>query len=368
MKRLRPALLLPLLAATVLRADHIEFKNGGKIEGVIVGETATAVTIKTGPGTATFKKAQLRSIFRDQAANQELQRAWQSEHFANPEFLPASLRPLAERYGDLCAKHAAARQAQRQQQQQREEAVRVEADLQRTKAAQLAAAAQLQRTRPEGNLAAYNGLVRDNNEAVTRYTLLLNRRQQLEALDATNRAVSSAYFSALAAFRNDFEPARARPATNEAARVFFERAAAQLAAMASGLEETRLPLTDAARGHAVVHARVNDRSEARLLVDTGASIVSLSAEAATRMKVAWDPERKSRARLADGSEIDVYPTTLASLSVAGSRLTSVPAIVIPEPPGDGVDGLLGMSFLREFDLQFDAARGQIVLRRLPPGK
>lgn len=366
MKRLLPC--LAGLLALSLRADFIEFRNGGKIEGVIVGETDTDVTIKTGPGSATFKKAQLRSIFRDNAANAVMLRTWQNEHFANPEFVPPALQGLAEQFRELTTKQSAALSAQRLLQQQRQEASGREAELERIKTQQIAIAARLAAPDAKKNAAEYNRLVGANNDLVARYTLVAGRRERLAALDETNRAAIASYLTALGRFRAACDEARARRPADEASRVFLAGADERLAAMTSTLEETRIPLADTPGGHAIVSARINNRGEARLLVDTGASVVSLSGAAAARLGLTWSDKSTAKVRLADGTQIEVHPVLIDTMTVAGSRLDAVRAIVIPDAPAEDVDGLLGMSFLREFDVQIDTARHQIVLRRLPPAK
>jgi predicted aspartyl protease len=83
------------------------------------------------------------------------------------------------------------------------------------------------------------------------------------------------------------------------------------------------------------------------------------------MKINLDRAERISVSLANGAEIKARAVTLASIRVAGATIENVPAVVLPDAPGDHLDGLLGMSFLREFDLQYDTARGQILLRRLP---
>jgi clan AA aspartic protease (TIGR02281 family) len=359
-------ILIALFGPFFTRADSIAFRNGGEIQGVIVRETDAEVTIKTGPGTATFRKNQLRSILHDEKANAEMRQAWQNRYFENPEFLPASLHSLAQDFHDLISRQNAALTAQKNLQNQREESARNEAELRRLDQQHIATAAKLQKTNPAANVDAYNQLVRHNNDIVSRMTLLQGRQQQLDALDTTNRATVSSFLTAMAVFRDQFEPARVKQGTNEQMRAFFAKAGEQFAAMNAALQEVRIPITDAARGHALVTARINDRADVRLLVDTGASLVTLSSASAARLHVKWDESQKGRARLADGTEIDVHPVMLDSLAVSGARLSPVAAVVIPDAPGDGIDGLLGMSYLRDFDVQIDSTHNQILLHRLSP--
>ena len=356
---------LPLFFA---RADSITFRTGGEVEGVIVAETPADVTLKTGPGTATFAKSQLRSIFRDTAANAELERAWQNQYFSSPDFVPPSLRPLARKFAELPGLENAASRAQKQLQNQRGESEKIEAEMRSTGGQQVEIAKGLHTTDPAAHMDDYNKLVRANNDLVARFTLLQNRREQITAQETANRAAISGYLTTLAIFRDEFEAARAKPVENGQARTFFEQAGAQLAAMRSRLQEVKIPVTDAAHGQSVVTARVNDRDDVRLLVDTGASVVTFSAASAARLRLKWDAKQKVKMTLADGTEIDAHPVRLESLRVGDARVESIAAVVLPQGVSDGIDGLLGMSFLREFDVQLDNAHGQILLHRMPPAR
>ena len=85
-----------------------------------------------------------------------------------------------------------------------------------------------------------------------------------------------------------------------------------------------------------------DSGKAMMLVDTGASVVALTANDAEMMGVDW---RESDVRpVARGASGDVYgvPVTLDRIDVGGIEAHAVEAIVVPE----GLDiSLLGQSFL-----------------------
>lgn len=367
--RLLPWLLGTLaLARPVVRADFVEFTNGNRLEGIIVEETATEVRMKVGAGTVTFPRSQLRAVSRDAAANAGLRQRWQEEHFAEPAFLPPDLHALAREFRELAGRQSAATAAQTEIGRLRNEVAQGDTTRERLEQRRAEVLALLPKLKNAGNPAAYNRLVLTNNDLVTQLAALQLRGRELETREATNRATVNAYLTSLLRVRNAVEAGRAQPGTNAATRLFFEKAGERIAALTAALEEFKLPMSDGAAGHAVAIARVNDRAEARLLVDTGASLVCFYAPAAARLGLRWDPALTRRAALADGREIEVHPITLESLTVAGARLPRVAAAVIATAPAGDVDGLLGMSFLREFDVQLDPARGQIFLRRLPPSR
>lgn len=107
--------------------------------------------------------------------------------------------------------------------------------------------------------------------------------------------------------------------------------------------EVVLPRSD--DGHFYADVMV-DSASTRMLVDTGASVVALTAEDADAMGVAWDPEQvRPVARGANGAVFGVE-VTLERVQVGGLEAHGVQAIVVPE--GLGIS-LLGQSFLSQIE-------------------
>ncbi|MBT8132042.1 MAG: TIGR02281 family clan AA aspartic protease, partial [Gammaproteobacteria bacterium] len=112
-----------------------------------------------------------------------------------------------------------------------------------------------------------------------------------------------------------------------------------------------------------VDARVNGSSETfRFLFDTGASYTAITSETALRLGInnIFFGAPVVRLQTANGQ---VYTTTatLSSIDVAGARVDNVEAVILESM--NGVDGLLGQSFLRHFDVNIDRTRGVIAFNR-----
>lgn len=85
-----------------------------------------------------------------------------------------------------------------------------------------------------------------------------------------------------------------------------------------------------------------DGATARMLVDTGASVVALTAEDADALGIAWNPEAvRPVARGANGVVRGV-PVTIERMQLGQIEVSGVEAVVVPE--GLGIS-LLGQSFL-----------------------
>ena len=146
-------------------------------------------------------------------------------------------------------------------------------------------------------------------------------------------------------------------------------------ALLSGIEndftryksEFKTAVTDATfiqDDYIIVPVSINGRAPVFLLLDTGASTVTLSRALADRMGINWRGGYKVTASMADGRTSTGYSILLKSVAVGDFRADNVRAVVLEEPPAKGVDGLLGMSYLQRFHLRIDPANKKFVLQKI----
>ncbi|MCM8779865.1 MAG: retroviral-like aspartic protease family protein [Candidatus Omnitrophica bacterium] len=127
----------------------------------------------------------------------------------------------------------------------------------------------------------------------------------------------------------------------------------------------------------VVGALLNNKVFARLLLDTGASSVMLTRSKAAELGIASlvpAPEGEGEAvedvykikmQLADGRSVEAMPIMLESVKVEDSEANNVAAVVlVEEVAGFKYDGLLGMSFLANFNFRVDNTEKKLVLEKL----
>jgi clan AA aspartic protease (TIGR02281 family) len=84
-------------------------------------------------------------------------------------------------------------------------------------------------------------------------------------------------------------------------------------------------------------------------IDTGASFVAVSKTFADKAKLAALQTGKVGMQTANGVAAASL-ATIAKIRLGAARADAVPAVIMDKPPGRGVDGLLGMSFLARFDI------------------
>jgi aspartyl protease family protein len=110
-------------------------------------------------------------------------------------------------------------------------------------------------------------------------------------------------------------------------------------------------------GHYWAQARIDGRA-VEVLVDTGATVVALTREDALRLGVDPEPDAFTRQVRTASGVARAAPVRLASVSVAGTRVEAVEALVVEE----GLSySLLGMSYLGRLS-GFEATPHGLTLR------
>lgn len=99
---------------------------------------------------------------------------------------------------------------------------------------------------------------------------------------------------------------------------------------------------------------------ASMVVDTGASYVTLPWRLATSIDLRVDP--KKTIELTSATTIETVPIVdIPEIEVLGKSIKNIKAIIKDLPPQTPADGLLGLSFLRHFKLTIDFKKGLLKL-------
>jgi clan AA aspartic protease (TIGR02281 family) len=119
-------------------------------------------------------------------------------------------------------------------------------------------------------------------------------------------------------------------------------------------------------GHIFVNALLNKTVNAKLLVDTGASLVVLSPKVAGELNIdLTNSANDIKMILADGTEVPAKLIKLDAVSVEEAAVQGIDAVVIyKENAFAGFDGVLGMSFLRLFKFAVNVEQNKLTLEKL----
>ncbi len=99
---------------------------------------------------------------------------------------------------------------------------------------------------------------------------------------------------------------------------------------------------------------------AKMVLDTGASYLVVRWKLMSAIGIKIDPQKTVHTTTA--SSIETVPKVIIpEVIVLGKRVKNVEAIVKDLPPESHVDGLLGLSFLRNFKLTVDFKKGLLSL-------
>lgn len=117
----------------------------------------------------------------------------------------------------------------------------------------------------------------------------------------------------------------------------------------------------------VIAAKVNGTRDARLILDTGASLTILSRSIAIELGLFSDPKTTTVTLTTAGGQVPAELVHVDSIRVAEAEVRNSLAAIydLPDAP-TGVEGLLGLSFLRQFEVTLDAAKGVVLLGQPRP--
>lgn len=165
------------------------------------------------------------------------------------------------------------------------------------------------------------------------------------------RAFMQVYKIAKETFRKVYGP--------RASGGYFRKVEERLLAHHASFEQKDFPATKVG-DHWLANAKING-VEARLLVDTGATLVTVSESKSKEIGIPEGQGQKINAQLADGSIHPLRVVTVEQVAVGEFVARNVEVGVMQDPPDDLTDGLLGMSYLKNFSIHINPETGTLRL-------
>src|SRR5262249_13352323 len=113
-----------------------------------------------------------------------------------------------------------------------------------------------------------------------------------------------------------------------------------------------------------IEVNLNGKVTTPMVLDTGASLVTLPEDLATRAGLTPAKATKTvQLKVADGAAVEAKLLTLPTVRVGGFEIADVPCAVMPAGKM-GVEPLLGQSFLRHFQSKIDNESDRLTLTRV----
>lgn len=129
-------------------------------------------------------------------------------------------------------------------------------------------------------------------------------------------------------------------------------------------DEIHVPFLRTRSGIMLVDVILNGSVRARMVFDTGAAVVIISRELSQRLSQV-DTAGSQRVKLKTaGGEVEGRYTVIRSIELGPASRENVQAVINPQANVfQDFDGLLGMSFLSDFQVSIDHQGGKIILKK-----
>lgn len=102
----------------------------------------------------------------------------------------------------------------------------------------------------------------------------------------------------------------------------------------------------------LLNVRLNDRTLIRMMLDTGAKYTIITPNVAARLEL--DLQQARRVPVTTATQLETAALTqISQIDIEELVVRDVQAAVLPLPTALGIDGLLGMSFLRHCRMVLD---------------
>lgn len=353
-------------------ADSVKLKNDGTLNGVIKEEDETSITLAIGMGTMKIRKSEIESIRKaGEKENDAMESGFRKKGIERGTFVPPGMEDLAQKLREVFGGRKSVDNAQHRMDSLKEE---IEADSKKFKSLRAnfeTKNSQIRGMDPKSDVLRYNKLITELNMTSVELSTL---SEELDKLNPRLPEYQRDYWKAITDYGNDIGDFRLylekqaaetkkRGMTDDES-LYLETVRKSLAELEKDLIKDTVAVSKSKYGM-TVKAVLNGEVTCLLVVDTGAAVVAISKKIAGRLEINPDDSVEDvQFTLADGSLIKSKVIRIKSVTVGNSTVYDVAAAVIDNPPGPGIDGLLGMSFLNNFNIKMDIANENLILETI----
>jgi clan AA aspartic protease (TIGR02281 family) len=341
--------------------DEILLKSGGKINGIIAARENGSLTVDMGFGSTIIDTADIASIITSSdAERKQLQKQLKSSYSDNDGQSASSVKPFFQGLHELRALRTLAVSRKNDLSQLKkeidslEQAIRVQtgeyqsinADLDNLEKKEIADQVRIvdKANRHNASLFYCQQLLEEKRADYRNGNLaLLNYTDSLARIDR-----------AFAAFAQSYSAKDGMAEINSIA--------AELNLLKGEFKTAAIDVTFIKGNNILVEVVINNSKKLFLIVDTGASQVVLSRKCAERLGLDWQSGIPVKVVLANGQQETGFQVMLKSVAVDKFKSNNVGAVIMKNPPGPGIDGLLGMSYLRNYLISIDGSNKKLMMK------
>lgn len=349
-------------------ADRIYLTNGRHLDGIVVAEGKQSVTLRVEGGEMRVACRRIKEIrYSSPAHARAIEEAWKQKGFLRKDYVPPGLQDIGKRMRALRDRRQTAVTALRGLKSAASRARRLRQERDARQADMVAAGQRLRAMNPASNVREYNRCVARMNELQGRVTSKWEALHALPELKRGWRDLIGDYRDALQELHRDVVTRHGRGgALTGEDRTFLNRVLIETGRLVKEFHTSEAPLDIDRYGHTVL-VRINGQVPGRFVVDTGASVMTLSKSFAETIGVTWDKTQSAvEMGLANGARVTGYGVMLDDVAVGEVSSTGVRAVVLEKPPAERVDGLLGMSFLGRFAVKIEPGSDQLNITEFEP--
>ena len=360
-------IFLIILITSPVFADMIYLNNGEKIEGIIEIESAVNLTLDIGSGTIILKKGEIDHI--DRYGNQKqdaLREQWRRKYIQRLDFIPGDFKRLFRQLKAVEGMREKAIEDNEEKNTALGQIDKLDEILEGLNIDLAESSKSLITAKPEKNAKKYNSLIERFNSLQAEIKLDEYKKNLLTKKVVRLDEKISDYLNKLSLFKESFKKeSKAADFSSEDEKLLMI-INTRLSAIGDDFKKHSISYNQ--KGSAIsVEALLNGVVKASFILDTGASIVVISKRIADKLGLELDNESSSTfVTLADGRKVKANIVLLDSIAIGNLKAKNVQAAVLKNEEAVSEDGLLGMTFLKNFMIKIDPKNGRLVLEEFTP--
>ena len=348
-------------------ADLVLLKNGQDIEGIVEDENNETCTVNVGSGKVILQKIDIYKIEKYSFRNQsKLREKWKSEHFRQPEYIPQSLKSMIESFEKLEDLRNEAIKNKKNKDLAKNEIDKYEKEIIELNNDLTEASQKLSIFRPEDNMNDYNVLVKKFNSLQAKIKFRENKKDVLvKSTQILNKNIAN-YINELNFFSRRLEQEYVFKKHETDESYLLENVQNAINKMKNDFT-THTVSFKGSSSNIMVNVLINDLVRANFVLDTGASLVVISRDIADKLGIGFRRgESAIYITLADGRKVNANIVTIKSLRIGEIEGKDIEAAVLDYEENSDLEGLLGMSFLKQFMINIDAKNGKLIIEEFTP--